>query len=76
MLIEQVPTARILTLFTFRPDFSPPWAMRSHLSQITLSRLAHKQVEFMVEKVAGGRALPSEVLQQVVVKTDGVPLFV
>jgi predicted ATPase len=76
LLIEQVPTARILTLFTFRPDFSPPWAMRSHLSQITLSRLGQKQVEFMIANVAGGKSLPEELIKQVVVKTDGVPLFV
>jgi class 3 adenylate cyclase/predicted ATPase len=75
-LIEQVPTARILTLFTFRPDFNPPWPIRSHLSQITLSRLAEKQVEVMVDKVAGGKAVPKGVVQQIVSKTDGVPLYV
>jgi predicted ATPase len=44
LVFEQTPTAPILTLFTFRPDFSPPWAGRAHLSQITLSRLTRKQV--------------------------------
>ncbi len=76
LLVEQVPTARIFTLLTFRPDFSPPWSSRAHLIQITLSRLAHKQVEVMVKRVAGGKALPAEVVQQLVAKTDGVPLFV
>jgi predicted ATPase len=54
----------------------PPWGNRSHLSQLTLSRLGHQQAEAMVEKVTGGKALPREVLQQIVHKTDGVPLFV
>jgi predicted ATPase len=76
LLIEQVPTARVLLLLTFRPDFRPPWALHSHLTQITLSRLARGQVEVMVEKVAGGKALPAEVMQEVVAKTDRVPLFV
>lgn len=76
LLVEQVPTARIFTLLTFRPDFSPPWSSRAHVIQITLSRLAHKQVEVMVERVAGGKALPAEMVQQLVAKTDGVPLFV
>src|SRR2546422_3547899 len=76
LLIGQGPTARILILLTFRPEFSPPWALRSHLTQVTLSRLPRKQAEEMVERVTGGKALPAEVVQQVVVKTDGVPLFI
>jgi class 3 adenylate cyclase/predicted ATPase len=76
LLIDHVPTARIFILLTFRPDFCPPWPMRSHLTQITLNRLTRKQVEVLVERVTGGRALPDEVLKQVVTKTDGVPLFV
>jgi predicted ATPase len=76
LLVKQVPTARIFVLFTFRPDFSPPWGASSHLTQITLNRLTWKQVEVMVEREAGGKTLPAEVVQQVVAKTDGVPLFV
>ena len=76
LLVEQVPKTHIFALFTFRPDFIPPWAMRSHLTQITLNRLTRKQVEVMVERVTGGKALPVEVVQEVVTKTDGVPLFV
>ena len=76
LLIDQAPTARILVLLNFRPDFSPPWATRLHLTQLTLSRLARKQVEVMIERVTGGKALPAEVLGQLVTKTDGVPLFV
>ncbi len=76
LFLEQIPTARMLTLLTFRPEFTPPWGAHSPLSQITLSRLGRKQVGEMVEKVTGGKALPAEVLQQIVAKTDGVPLFV
>ncbi|HEV8711705.1 MAG TPA: adenylate/guanylate cyclase domain-containing protein [Candidatus Binatia bacterium] len=76
LLIEQAPTARLFLVLTSRPEFTPPWAMRSHVTQLTLSRLARTQTERMVEQVAGDKALPSEVLQQIVSKTDGVPLFV
>src|SRR5262245_3657350 len=76
LLVDQGPTARILTLFTFRPDFPPPWTGRSHLTQITLNRLTRRQVAEMSGRVAHGKALPPEVVEQVVAKTDGVPLFV
>jgi len=75
-LIDQVPTARLLALLTFRPEFTPPWGTRSYLSQITLGRLDRPQVGAMVARVTGDKALPPEVLRQVVAKTDGVPLFV
>ena len=70
------PTARILALLTCRPDFSPPWTGRSHLTQVTLARLPHRQAAEMTGRVAHGKALPAEVVEQVVAKTDGVPLFV
>jgi predicted ATPase/class 3 adenylate cyclase len=76
VLIDQVPTARLYLLLTFRPEFTPPWSTRSHISHVTLSRLGRGQVTHMIEQVAGERALPAEMLQQIVAKTDGVPLFV
>jgi predicted ATPase/class 3 adenylate cyclase len=76
LLVDQGPTARILALFTFRPDFSPPWTGRSHLTQVTLPRLPRRQATEMMDRVAHGKALPPEVVAQVVAKTDGVPLFV
>jgi class 3 adenylate cyclase/predicted ATPase len=76
LLVDQGPTARILALWTFRPDFSPPWTGRSHLTQVTLPRLQRRQAAEMTGRVAHGKALPAEVVEQVVAKTDGVPLFV
>ncbi len=76
LLVDQGPTARILALLTFRPDFSPPWTGRSHLTQVTLPRLPRRQAAEMTGQVAHGKALPAEVVEQVVAKTDGVPLFV
>jgi class 3 adenylate cyclase len=76
LLVDQGPTARILTLCTFRPPFTPPWSLRAHIAQLTLTRLPRPQVERMVTAVARGKALPAEVVQQLVTKSDGVPLFV
>src|SRR5262249_45060325 len=76
LLVDQGPTARILVLLTFRPDFSPPWTGRSHLTQVTLPRLPRRQAAEMTGRVAHGKSLPPEVIEQVVAKTDGVPLFV
>ena len=70
LFLEQVPTTRLLALLTFRPDFTPPWRSRSHMTQLTLNRLGRPQVEAMVGQVTGGKALPAEVLQQIVAKTD------
>jgi len=76
LLVDQGPTARILVLLTCRPDFSPPWMGRSHLTQVTLPRLPRRQATELTAQVAHGKALPPEVVEQVVAKTDGVPLFV
>ena len=76
LLIERVSATRVFVVLTFRPEFSPPWPMRGYLSTLTLSRLLHQQVEVMASRVAGGKALPKELINQLVEKTDGVPLFV
>jgi class 3 adenylate cyclase/predicted ATPase len=76
LYLEQIPTSRVFTVLTFRPDFTPPWDPRSYITPLTLGRLGRQQVETMVEQVTGGKALPFEVRQQIVAKTDGVPLFV
>jgi class 3 adenylate cyclase/predicted ATPase len=72
----QMPAASILMLMTSRPEFRPPWVHRSHFTYLTVNRVTRRQTELMVERVSGGKPLPAEVLQQVVAKTDGVPLFV
>jgi class 3 adenylate cyclase/tetratricopeptide (TPR) repeat protein len=76
LLVEQVPTVKILLVFTFRPEFSPPWTTPAYLTHLTLSRFARNDIEAMVEKVTGGKELPGEIVQQIIAKTDGVPLFV
>src|SRR5438105_2451828 len=76
MLIEQAPTAALLVVATYRPELTPPWPQRSHLTPITLNRLERPEVEMMVGHLAGSRPLPGEVVDHIVAKADGVPLYV
>ena len=76
MLIEQAPTAAMLVVATYRPELTPPWPQRSHMTPITLNRLERPEVETMVGHLAGGRSLPGEVVDHIVAKADGVPLYV
>ncbi|RMF92199.1 MAG: adenylate cyclase [Nitrospinota bacterium] len=76
LLVDQGPTARILTLLTYRPGFVFPWPGRAHLTPITLQRLTRPQTTLMVKRLTRGKTLPPAVLDQIVTKTDGVPLFV
>ncbi|MBI3800081.1 MAG: AAA family ATPase [Deltaproteobacteria bacterium] len=76
LLLTQVPTTRSLVLLTARPEFTPPWSSRTHLTPLTLGRLPRIQAVEMIKKVTDGKPLPAEVQQQIVSKTDRVPLFV
>lgn len=76
LLVEQGATARMLLLFTARPEFRPAWPLRAHHTQITLNRLNAPHVRQMVAQVAAQNALTSETLDAVVERTSGVPLFV
>jgi predicted ATPase len=76
LLLDQIPTASVLVLLTCRPTFQPSWSHRSYLTEITVNRLSHSQVEQIVTCVTDGKTLPTEVSQQIIAKTDGVPLFV
>ena len=75
LLIAQIPNSPICTLLSFRPDFSHTWN-GSHLINLTLDKLEKKEIEVMTDNVTKGKILPSEVLQDIVTKSDGIPLFV
>jgi class 3 adenylate cyclase len=76
LLLEQAPTTHLLVMLTFRPDFTPPWGAHSYITQFTLNRLGRQSVEAMIGQLTAENPLPREIVQQVVAKTDGVPLFV
>ena len=76
LMFDQVSTARLLTLLTCRPEFRPPWTTHAPVTQVTLNRLGRAQVEAMLPGLTGDKPLPIEMVEQVIAKTDGVPLFV
>jgi len=76
LTVERMRQLAVLALFTFRPEFEPPWVGLPNVSTLTLGRLDGHDVEGMVARVTGGRVLPAEVMKQIVAKTDGNPLFV
>ena len=78
LFIEQAPTVPVLVLnvCTFRPDFAPPWPPRSHMTPITLNRLEPLEMVAIIGHLARGKALPKELTDHIIAKTDGVPLFV
>ncbi|MFZ0621305.1 MAG: adenylate/guanylate cyclase domain-containing protein [Pseudolabrys sp.] len=76
LTVERVRQLPVLALFTLRPEFEPPWVGLPNVGTLTLGRLDRNDVESMVTQVTQGRALPTEVMNQIVAKTDGNPLFV
>ena len=75
-LIDRSPRLRAFFVITFRPEFVAPWLDRAHVESLALSRFGRRHALAMIDRVAGGKAFPPEVLEQIVAKTDGVPLFV
>src|SRR5207245_10697583 len=76
LVIAQAPTVPMLHVLTFRPEFSPPWPPRSHMTPLVLNRLERMQIEALITQRVEGKTLPAEVVQYIVTKTDGVPLYV
>ena len=76
LIVSRLGQHRVLLVATYRPEYSARWIGQPHVTTINLSRLSRRVGEQMVRQVAGEKRLPDDVLQQILVKTDGVPLFV
>ena len=76
LTIEQSRDTRLLALITCRPEFTPPWGNPANLTRLALNRLGHRLSAELVAAVTGGRAMPAEVLAEIIARTDGIPLFV
>ena len=76
LIIDEIKKFPILAVFTFRPIYTPPWQEREHLLKIMLLPLPAHETEAMIHALAGGKTLPREMLRQLALKTDGVPLFI
>ena len=76
LILERVRDARVLMMLTHRPEFSSPWSGQPHLTYLTLNHLTQAECRDLATSIAMERALPEELLTQIVERTDGVPLFV
>jgi class 3 adenylate cyclase/predicted ATPase len=74
--IDRVKTLPVLLIVTFRPEFNAPWVGQSHVTSLTLNRLGERDAAGIVARLVGGKGLPSDVLSEIVERTDGIPLFV
>jgi predicted ATPase/class 3 adenylate cyclase len=74
--LEQCPTVALMIAITYRPDFTPPWPMRSHITPLTLNRLEPGEVEQLIRHHTGGKALPADVVEHIAAKAEGVPMYV
>jgi len=75
-IVEHVPQLRVLLLATARPEFTLPWPSYPHMTTIPLTRLGRREGAALVERVTSGKKLPKEVMDEILDRTDGVPLFI
>jgi len=76
LLIDRVRSFPLLIVLTHRPEFHSRWGVHGHVTGLNLSKLMRGQSSTMISKLAGSKALPAELVEQILAKTDGVPLFV
>jgi len=76
LIVERIQQLPVLLLVTARPEFIPPWPSHAHVTTIPLARLSRQEGAAVAQHVTGGKALPKDVMDQILARTDGVPLFV
>jgi class 3 adenylate cyclase/predicted ATPase len=74
--VDRIARLRVLMIVTFRPEFEAPWIGRPHVTTLTLNRLAERDVGAMIDRVVGNKLLPESIRQEIIERTDGIPLFV
>ena len=76
LLTDRLGNLRVLLVVTHRPEFVPPWGTFTHVTRLAMNRLSARGCARLIRDLARGKALPEEVLRQIIAKADGVPLFV
>jgi class 3 adenylate cyclase/predicted ATPase len=74
--VDRIKTLPVLLIITFRPEFNAPWVGQSHVTSLTLARLGEREAATIIARMVGNKALPADVLAEIVERTDGIPLFV
>ena len=74
--VDRIANIPVLLLITFRPEFEPPWIGQPHVTALTINRMTRHEIEAMIDRVAGNKAMPANIRQEIIERTDGIPLFV
>jgi AAA ATPase domain/Adenylate and Guanylate cyclase catalytic domain len=74
--VDRLRTLRVLLILTYRPEFEPPWIGRPYVTALSLNRLGEREIEAIIDRVTGNKSLPGNIRQDIVERTDGIPLFV
>jgi len=74
--VDRIRTLRVLLIVTFRPEFEPPWIGQPHVTALTINRLAEREIGALIDRVAGNKLIPASIRQDIIERTDGIPLFV
>ena len=76
LTVERAQHMRVLLVICARPEFTPPWPAYAHVTTVSLARMSRREGTRLVMEVTQGKALPDKVIDQILVRTDGVPLFI
>jgi class 3 adenylate cyclase/tetratricopeptide (TPR) repeat protein len=74
--VDRIITLPVLLIVTFRPEFNAPWVGKPHVTRLTLNRLGEREAATIIATLVGNKALPADVLAEIIERTDGIPLFV
>ena len=74
--VDRIRVLRALLIIAFRPEFEPPWIGQPHVAALTINRLTRREVDAMIDRVVGNRLLPADIRQDIIERTDGIPLLV
>ncbi len=74
--VDRLRTLGVLLIVTYRPEFDPPWIGRPYVTALNLNRLGEREIAAMIERVTGNKSLPESIRQDIIERTDGIPLFV
>jgi class 3 adenylate cyclase/predicted ATPase len=75
-VVDRIQTLPVLLIVTFRPEFGPPWIGQPHVTAMTINRLAQRDVSIMIDRLLGNKVLPASIREDIIERTDGIPLFV
>jgi class 3 adenylate cyclase/predicted ATPase len=75
-VVVRIRTLSVLLIVTFRPEFEPGWIGQPHVTPLSLNRLAPREVGAIIDNIVGNKPLPANIRQDIIERTDGIPLFV